>query len=48
MTLVCPPASVAVVFTKMCGYEKDMPAIVGSLNIAISMIEMVILLTVLT
>ena len=36
--LACPPASVAVVFTKMCGYEKDMPAVVSSVALAVSLV----------
>lgn len=37
--LACPPASVAVVFTKMCGYDKDMPAVVSSVALAVSLVE---------
>lgn len=37
--LACPPASVAVVFTKMCGYKKDMPAVVSSAALGVSLVE---------
>lgn len=46
LTLVCPPASVAVVFSKMCGYDRDMPAVVSSVHILLSMIEMTVILAV--
>lgn len=44
LCLVSPVTTMATVFSRRCGYEKDMPAIVNSLSIIISIILSMILL----
>lgn len=44
LSLVAPVSTMATVFSKRCGYEKDMPAVVNSISIILSIIFSIILL----
>lgn len=44
LSLVAPVSTMATVFSRRCGYEKDMPAIVNSISIILSIIFSIILL----
>ncbi|MFV0395406.1 MAG: transporter, partial [Coprobacillaceae bacterium] len=44
LSLLAPVSTMATVFSKRCGYEKDMPAVVNSLSIIISIILNIIVL----
>lgn len=44
LCLVAPVTTMATVFSRRCGYQKDMPAIVNSLSIIISIVLSMILL----
>lgn len=46
LSLLAPVSTMATVFSRRCGYEKDMPAVVNSLSIIISVILNVIVLMV--
>lgn len=44
LSLVSPVTTMATVFSRRCGYEKDMPAVVNSLSILISIVLSMLLL----
>lgn len=44
LSLVSPVTTMATVFSKRCGYERDMPAVVNSLSIMISIVFSMVLL----